>query len=54
MSGEAVKEVPVTARIPVADVKQLEALAKAGDRSRAAEFRRAVRAYLETREKESA
>lgn len=47
MNSEAVKELPVTARLPEADVRELEEMAKASDRSRAAELRRAVRAYLD-------
>jgi len=37
----------VSARLPVEDVKALEAMAKAEDRTRSAELRRAVRVYLE-------
>lgn len=48
MSTEVeVKELPVTARLPEEDVKELERLAKEGDRTRSAELRRAVRAYLD-------
>jgi predicted transcriptional regulator len=44
-----VKELPITARLPVRDVRQLEKLAKASDRTRSAEVRRAVRTYLDAK-----
>ncbi len=43
-----VKELPITARLPVKDVRDLEKLAKASDRTRSAEVRRAVRIYLDS------
>lgn len=40
-------ELPITARLPITDVRKLEKLADEGDRSRSAEVRRAVREYVE-------
>ncbi len=46
--SDKVKELPITARLPVEDVRDLEKLAKASDRTRSAEVRRAVRIYLDS------
>lgn len=48
------EELPVTARLPMPDVRKLEELAAQGDRSRSAEVRRAVREYVERHTDEKA
>lgn len=53
MSGEK-NETFVSAKLPVADVRQLEKLATRADRTRSAELRRAVREYIEREERTAA
>ena len=52
-AGGRAEEQFISAVVPVADVKKLEALAVEADRTRSAELRRAIREYIE-REEEAA